>query len=157
MGGYLEEIRTLVGHRRVFVPGVRAIIVNAFEEIILQRRRDNGLWGIPGGAVELNETPMEALAREVEEETSLKVVSAQPMGLYCGTHQKFAYPNQDEVQCFALAFIVREWCGIPRADGVEGAVVKFFKVSGLPPDIVAIHKPTIEDYLRYNGEFLLSD
>ena len=154
---YLEEIRKLVGHCRIFVPGVRAIIVNKAGEILLQRRKDNGLWGIPGGSVELDETPLEALEREVEEETSLKVVVAEPMGLYCGPRQKFAYPNHDEVQCFALAFIVREWHGTPCADDIEGSMVKFFQISRLPEDIVPVHRPTIEDYSRYKGGFLLSD
>jgi len=157
MMSYLEEIRKLVGSRRIFVPGVRAIIVNRAGEILLQRRNDNGLWGIPGGSVDLDETPFEALGREVEEETSLKVVAAQPMGLYCGPRQKFAYPNHDQVQCFALAFIVREWRGTPRADGREGSMLRFFQTSGLPEDIVPVHRQTIEDYLRYDGVFLLSD
>jgi len=153
---YLEEIRKRVGSRRIFVPGVRAILLNGADEILLQRRTDSGLWGIPGGSVELDETPFEALRREVEEETSLKVIEAEPMGLYCGPQQKFAYPNGDRVQCFALAFIVREWQGTPRADGREGSIIRFFQTSRLPEDLVPVHKATIEDFLRYDGSFLLS-
>jgi ADP-ribose pyrophosphatase YjhB (NUDIX family) len=151
---YAMEIRRLVGSRRVFVPGVRAIIVNSNEEILLQHRRDNALWGLPGGSVELDETALEALRREIREETSLEVIEAEPMGLYCGPDQKFSYPNGDEVQCFAIAFIVRNWRGSPHADGQEGAAVRFYPGSELPEKIVPVHRQTLEDFLRYDGSFI---
>ena len=153
---YLQEIRKLVGSRRIFVPGVRAIIPNGAGEVLLQRRRDNSLWGLPGGSVELDETALEALKREVKEETSLKMLEAEPMALYCGPGQKFSYSNGDRVQCFALAFIVRKWDGRPHADGLEGSMVRFFSISELPERLVPVHKQTLEDYLRYDGAFLLS-
>ena len=153
---YLQKIRKKIGSGRIFVPGVRAIIINDADEILLQRRRDNALWGLPGGAVELDETVLEALKREVKEETALKVIEAEPMGLYCGPRQKFSYPNGDEVQCFAVAFIVRKWEGRPHADGLEGSLVRFFSISELPESLVPIHEQTIEDYIRNDGTFILS-
>jgi len=152
---YAMEIRRLVGSRRVFVPGVRAIIVNSNGEILLQYRLDNARWGLPGGSVELDETALEALRREVREETSLEVIEAEPMGLYCGPDQKFSYPNGDEVQCFAIAFIVRNWRGSPHADGQEGAAVRFFSGSELPDNVVPLHMQTLTDYFRYDGSFIL--
>ncbi|HQP31994.1 MAG TPA: NUDIX domain-containing protein, partial [Deltaproteobacteria bacterium] len=77
-------IRSLVGKRCIFVPGVRALILNERGEVLLQRRRDSGLWGVPGGAVEIGETAFEALKREVREETGLEVMEAEPMALYSG-------------------------------------------------------------------------
>lgn len=146
----------MVGAQRIFVPGVRAVIVNQPSEILLQRRTDSSLWGLPGGAVELNETVYDALEREVLEETGLTVVTAHPMGLYSGPNQQITYPNGDEVQCFALAFIVSEWTGRPRADGREGSDVRFFPLERLPAALVPIHRKTIEDYAGYDGTFLLS-
>lgn len=151
---YSREIRSFVGKRRVFIPGVRAVIVSKEGGILLQCRKDNNLWGLPGGAVELDETVFEALRREVAEETSLEVIDAQPMGIYCGPDQRFTYPNGDQVQCFAIAFIVHEWRGTPHADGNEGDKVYFFPPSKLPENVVPVHKQTLEDYLRYNGSFM---
>jgi ADP-ribose pyrophosphatase YjhB (NUDIX family) len=153
---YIKEIRKLVGSTRVFVPGVRAIIIEGDGNILLQHRKDNSLWGLPGGSVELDETAFEAIKREVKEETSLEVLEAEPMGLYCGPSQKFSYPGGDMVQCFAIAFIVRKWKGQPNADGVEGSMVRFFSTSELPENIVPIHIQTLEDYKSYKGDFLLS-
>ena len=151
---YLQDIRKRVGSRRIFVPGVRAVIVNNAGEILLQRRTDTDMWGLPGGSVELDETALEALKREVAEETSLLVLEAEPMALYCGPDQKFAYPNGDRVQCFAVAFIVRKWEGQPRADGIEGSMVRFFSLRKLPVHLAPIHKQTIQDYAGYDGKFL---
>ncbi|MBC2711388.1 MAG: NUDIX domain-containing protein [Desulfosarcina sp.] len=153
---YLQGIRKEIGSRRIFVPGVRAIIVNDAGDILLQHRRDNALWGLPGGSVEIDETAIEALKREVREETALKVIEAEPMALYCGPRQKFSYPNGDQVQCFAVSFIVRKWEGRPHADGLEGSMVRFFSISELPESLVPVHQQTLEDYVRYDGTFLLS-
>lgn len=154
---YLKEIRKLVGAARLFVPGVRAIIIDEAGDILLQRRTDSGLWGLPGGSVELDETVYEALKREIAEETSLEVIDAEPMGVYCGPNQKFTYPNGDQVQCFAIAFIVKKWEGHPQADHMEGSEVRFFPLSQLPVSLVPIHRQTLIDYTNYKGKFILSE
>ena len=77
------------------------------------------------------------------------------MGVYSGSTQKFVYLNGDEIQCFSLAFVVRKWQGEPKADGIEGAELRFFPLSQLPDELVPIHTATIEDYKSYQGMFLL--
>ena len=157
MGDYVKTIRNYVGSRCIFVPGVRAIILNKANEVLLQRRTDMKLWGLPAGATELNESALDSLKREIAEETSLTVLEAEPMALYSGANQKIIYPNGDEIQCFALAFIVRKWEGVPQADGAEGSEVRFFPIDKLPEKIVPIHKKTLDDYRSYKGTFLLPE
>jgi 8-oxo-dGTP pyrophosphatase MutT (NUDIX family) len=132
------------------------VIINEKEEVLLQQRSDTGRWGLPGGSVELGETALEALKREVLEETGLVVISTEPMALYSGPQQRFTYPNGDEVQCFALAFIVRDWEGIPCPDGIEGTQIRFWPRNRLPVDLVPVHVETLADLERYQGRFLLS-
>jgi len=156
MGPYLESLRSRVGSQPILLPGVRAIILNDQEDVLLQRRTDIALWGLPSGSVELDETAFEALKREVREETGLEVRQAEPMALYSGPSQRFQYPNGDEIQCFSVAFIVRDWTGEPRADGVEGSEVRFWPLGALPPDLVPIHARTLDDFKEYDGRFLLS-
>ncbi len=146
---YLHSLRALIGPRCIHVPGVRAIILNARGEILLQRRADMNCWGLPAGAVELDETAFEALCREVREETDLVIHSASAMALYSGPHQRFQYPNGDTVQGFAVAYVVRDWSGHPRADKIEGTEVRFWPLSSLPRDMLPIHARTIADYRRY--------
>jgi len=157
MGPYLESIRSRLGPQCILLPGVRAIILNDQGEVLLQRRTDLGCWGLPSGAVELDETALEALKREVREETGLEVCHAEPMALYSGPGQRFKYPNGDEIQCFSIAFIVRDWAGDPKADGVEGSKVRFWPMSALPHDLVAIHARTLDDFRQYHSGFMLPD
>jgi ADP-ribose pyrophosphatase YjhB (NUDIX family) len=56
--------------------GVGAVVVLQDGRVVLVRRRQPpraGEWSLPGGAVELGETLTEAVAREVLEETGLRV------------------------------------------------------------------------------------
>ncbi len=154
---YVASLRAHIGSQCILLPGVRAILVNDRGEVLLQRRTDMGRWGLPAGSVELEESALEALKREVSEETGLRVLHAEPMGLYSGHAQRLRYPNGDQIQCFAVAFIVREWEGEPRADGVEGSAVRFWPLDALPPDLVQIHARTLDDFRRYRGVFVLDD
>ena len=155
MNDYIKTMRQLIGSRPMLLPGVRALLFNPQGEILLLRRLDMPRWCLPSGSVELEETALDALKREVAEETSLVVLEAEPMGLYSGPTQKFTYLNGDEIHCFSIAFVVRQWQGEPRPDGIEGSDLRFFALSRLPNDLVPIHKPTIDDYRSYRGAFLL--
>lgn len=158
MNEYIKEIRPLVGHRRIFLPGVRAVIHDGNGNVLLQRRTDMGIWGLPAGAVEIGETVWETLVREVREETSLEVIEAEPMALYSGEKQQFSYPNGDQIQPFAMAFIVNKWRGEPKADGAEGYEVKWFPMDGIPEDMVPVHRKVIDDYVNaYRGAFFLGE
>ncbi len=56
--------------------GVGAVVWNEKGEIVLIRRGNEprrGEWSIPGGRVEWGETILEAISREVREETGLEV------------------------------------------------------------------------------------
>ena len=59
--------------------GAIAVVVHEGHTLLVQRRNapNAGLWGFPGGHVELGETALEAAARELLEETG---VVATPTG-----------------------------------------------------------------------------
>lgn len=56
---------------------VGAIIVSGGRALVLRRRDDSvlfpGSWDIPGGHVRVGEAPLEALRREIEEETGWRL------------------------------------------------------------------------------------
>src|SRR2546430_5501037 len=54
------------------VPGGSAIVVDERGHILLQRRRDNSRWALPGGVMEIGEDIGRTAAREVEEETGIE-------------------------------------------------------------------------------------
>jgi 8-oxo-dGTP diphosphatase len=57
------------------IVGVGAIVLERDAVLLARRGKDpgKGLWSLPGGAVELGETLMEALARETREELSVDI------------------------------------------------------------------------------------
>jgi 8-oxo-dGTP diphosphatase len=70
-----------------FAPQVAAvaILTRAGEErfLLVQRGEDpgKGLWGLPGGFVEMGETVHEALCREILEETGLTIEIGELVGV----------------------------------------------------------------------------
>ena len=51
-------------------------------EILLIKRRDVPVWVLPGGGIDKEETPDEAILREMEEETGYKVKLSRKIGEY---------------------------------------------------------------------------
>ncbi|HSB73208.1 MAG TPA: NUDIX hydrolase N-terminal domain-containing protein [Candidatus Methylomirabilis sp.] len=67
--------RRLVGELGYITPkvGAEAAVFDREGRILLVRRSDDGLWCLPCGWVEPNESPEEAAVREAREETGLEV------------------------------------------------------------------------------------
>ena len=52
------------------------------DRVLIQRRRDNGRWELPGGCVDPQETPWRAARRECEEETGVRPRNLKLSGCY---------------------------------------------------------------------------
>jgi len=66
----------------LFTPGAFAVIFDVHQRVLLSHRRDMDAWNLPGGGVESGETPVEAVMREVTEETGLEVAVDRLVGVY---------------------------------------------------------------------------
>ena len=53
--------------------GVGVIVLNQKNEVFVAKRKDNPIdkWQMPQGGININETPFNAMKRELEEETSI--------------------------------------------------------------------------------------
>jgi 8-oxo-dGTP pyrophosphatase MutT (NUDIX family) len=69
---FITEIRALVGHHPLWLPGVTAV-VRRDDRILLVQRADNGAWTPVTGIPEPGEEPAVAAVREVLEETGVVV------------------------------------------------------------------------------------
>lgn len=77
-----------------FTIGVFGIIFNDQKEVLLCHRQDYDLWNLPGGAMELGETPEETIKRELKEEIGVDVEVIRLVGVYTKPEQA------DMVFCF---------------------------------------------------------
>lgn len=117
-------------------------------EILLMRRSDNGLWGLPGGYVELGESVADATRREVEEETGFRVEVGRLIGVYSDpSRQVIAYSEGDRVQAVNLCFEARALSQGELTTPEETLESGFFPQDALPEPLVPIHDVRIADAL----------
>jgi ADP-ribose pyrophosphatase YjhB (NUDIX family) len=114
--------------------------------ILLMRRSDNGLWGLPGGYVEPGESVVDATAREVREETGWRVRVGRLVGVYSDpARQVIAYADGRRVQAVNLCFeAVAVEAGEPTTPD-ETLDTGYFAPEALPEALVPIHGIRIED------------
>lgn len=68
----LESLRAPVFSRPSPLVGGDGAIIDDAGRLLLIQRADNGKWAMPGGLLEVGETPAEGVAREVFEETGVR-------------------------------------------------------------------------------------
>jgi len=128
-------------------PGVAAIISNGEGKILLQRRSDNGLWGLPGGSVEIGESVRDAIVREVKEETGLTVEVVRLIGVYSDpAFQIVRYPDGNVVQYISSLFACRILAGTLQTCD-ETLDLQFFDPANLPEDLVPMHHIRVQDWM----------
>ncbi|MDQ1292642.1 MAG: hypothetical protein QG608_522 [Actinomycetota bacterium] len=86
------------------VPSVTAVARRTDGTLLLVRRSDNGLWALPGGAVDLGESVSRAVTREVEEETGILVRAVGLVGIYSDPRHVIVYDDGEVRQQFSLCF-----------------------------------------------------
>ena len=89
------------------VPSTTAVVTDEHDRIVLIRRRDNDLWALPGGGMELGESIVDTAVREVKEETGLNVEVTGLIGVYTNPHHVMAYTDGEVRQQFSLCFTTR--------------------------------------------------
>ncbi|HCM0974842.1 TPA: NUDIX domain-containing protein, partial [Vibrio parahaemolyticus] len=94
---YIKEIRSKIGTMPLLIPSVAGVILNEDQELLLQQKSDN-TWSLPAGMIEPQESPVQALVREVREETGLAIKVERLLGVFGGEGFGFTYPNGDQVE-----------------------------------------------------------
>lgn len=133
MPTYVGWLRERVGHDKVILTSGAACIRDAQGRVLLQRRRDNGLWGFPGGMQELGETIAQAACRETLEEVGLVVEARQLIGIYTTNELDKTFPNGDMTQVFISFFECEVIGGELRAQESEVTEIGWFALDALPP------------------------
>jgi 8-oxo-dGTP pyrophosphatase MutT (NUDIX family) len=127
MSDYVRRVRAKMGNEFLLMPSVTALVFDEQRRVLLVRpsHRDN-VWVAPGGAVDPDEQPQDAVVREVWEETGLVVEPTELRGVFGGPEYRVWYANGDEVGYMMAVYECRATGGALRADGDEIAEARYF-------------------------------
>jgi 8-oxo-dGTP diphosphatase len=107
---------------------VAAIVVDSQRRILMAKRADwqhqGGKWEFPGGKTEANETHLQALARELQEEVGLQI-NVRTCELFKAVHHDYS-----DKQVSLYFYLVKHFSGI--AKGLEGQPVIWADAQALP-------------------------
>lgn len=126
--------------------GVRAAVFRQEANdpaILLVKEKVDGRWTLPGGWVDIDDSPAQAVVREAYEEAGLKVRPQRLLAVYDPQKHGMAPPRP-----FALIrlFFLCEIVGGSPAPGLETEAVNFFRADSLPP--LSRHRVTEEQIER---------
>jgi 8-oxo-dGTP diphosphatase len=106
---------------------VDGILIQDHSVLLIQRKHSpfQGAWALPGGFVEYGEKTEDAVIREMDEETGLKIRIRGLLGVYSDPHRD---PRGHTV---TVAYLVEARGGAIEA-GDDARSAKFFKAEELP-------------------------
>jgi 8-oxo-dGTP pyrophosphatase MutT (NUDIX family) len=118
---YILDLRSAIGSRFLLTPTVTAAIFNDDGKMLVVRIADRAeeFWSYPGGIIEPDERPIEAVQREVLEETGLHVEVVDIIGMYSGPEFRHTYSNGDQVGFVMGSYLCNVVGGTEQPDGDE--------------------------------------
>jgi len=143
----MEPLRAPVFSRGTPLAVGDAAVIDEEGHILLIRRADNGKWAMPGGALEVGETPAEGVVREALEETGVHCRAVSLVGVFdsrfCGSTSRH-HLYQFLFLCEPLGH--RDTKSPSHAN--EVLEVGWFSENGLPEDIDPGHVSRIPQAFR---------
>ena len=141
---YIHELRRIIGPRKLILNCAGALIIRD-GKILLQRRTDNGQWGLIGGLLEMNETYEEAALREIREETGLQVRLDSFLGIF--HNHNMVWSNGDAAHVISAMFTASIIRGEPRINE-ESSELRFFGRDEMPELFAEDHIACLDAYFR---------
>ncbi len=130
LGLPLEEVKSLWQYDAGYVTpkvDVRGAVFRD-EKILLVRERSDGKWSLPGGWVDINDSPAEAIVREIYEESGFRARAVKLAALF--DRQRHPHPPS-LYHIYKLLFLC-ELTGGEAQISNETDAVEFFPLSSLP-------------------------
>lgn len=134
--------------------GVVALIEND-QKLLMERRSDSRRWAIIGGAIKKDESLIDGLYREVNEETGLKIRKYEMFGTFSDPSRIIKFPDGNVKRIITIAYKVEVDPYTELICSDESLELKYIDRSELESLTVAeTHKPIIEYYLK-NSKLIL--
>jgi ADP-ribose pyrophosphatase YjhB (NUDIX family) len=125
--GLLDYMRQDVGYATPKVDVRAAAFVDG--RVLLVREASDGSWALPGGWADVNESPAEAVVREVFEESGFEARAAKLAAVY--DFRKRNRPRH--LDSIYKLFFICELTGGKAAPSIETTEAAFFAHDDLPP------------------------
>lgn len=120
------------------------------KQILLVLKKNSKKWGLPTGTMEVGETLIECLQREIYEETGINIdpTSATCKGVFTDPEKLvFAKELGKPFQFVVVVYRCKALNNKPFPDGEEIEKAKFFPLDRLPPNLFEIHREWIQRLL----------
>ncbi len=98
------------------------------ERVLLVRERSDGRWTLPGGWVDVNDAPSQAVAREILEESGYQARAVKLAALV----DRNRHPHPPSVHHIYKLLFLCELLGGQATTSLETDAVGFFPLTGLP-------------------------
>jgi ADP-ribose pyrophosphatase YjhB (NUDIX family) len=108
---------------------VRAAVFHA-HKLLLVKEREDGCWTLPGGWVDVGESPSEAIVREVYEESGYQTRAVKLLAVYDRNHPRHGHPPLRH-HVYKL-FFQCELIGGMATDNFETEAATFFEEQKIP-------------------------
>lgn len=129
---YLGWLRTRVGDELILSPSVGAVIHDDAGRLLLQEKSSGEAWSLPAGGIELGESPQDAIAREVMEETGYAIRIHAILGVFGGRAFRYTYPSGDRVEYVVTLFQCRITGGSGVPSDAETKSTRYFTRHDMP-------------------------
>ena len=124
-------------------------IITCNNRILLEKRRDCDLWGLVGGGVKPQETPLDAIVREIREELGIRVSKDQfkKLGVYGEPGRIAAYRDGSIWRMVVVVFRLELDVEPEIVISEESNDMRFFSKEELKDiQIVVTHSDIVEDW-----------
>lgn len=120
---------------------VRAFILKD-DKLLLAKERSDNVWTLPGGWVDINESPSESVVREVFEETGLNVSVTRLLALW----DKLKHDHPPQWPHTYKIFFLCEIISGEMKENLETSEINFFSMDRLPD--LSLHRVTYNQLKR---------
>jgi 8-oxo-dGTP pyrophosphatase MutT (NUDIX family) len=144
----LDPLRETIFTRMTPILAGAAAVIDESGEILLIQRSDSMLWNMPGGALEVGETPAAGITRETYEESGIRVKPIALVGIYDSA--VWDGPGLQQIYKFTLLCkpINRHKPDLPP-HAHETINVDWFVEDDLPEDLFSGHRRRITDSYKF--------
>jgi ADP-ribose pyrophosphatase YjhB (NUDIX family) len=149
----IEPLREAIFSRASPLLAGTAAVIDDDGEILLMRRSDNRLWNMPGGILEVGETPAAGVVREALEETGVR---CEPVALV-GVYDNRLWETGVIQHLYKFTFLCKPLDGgqvrETPSHAIETLEIGWFAEDALPDDLFAGHVQRVRDAFRvWRGE-----